>query len=110
MNFTKSPLRVFIMRWIIPSLLTVTLFVYLGAGEVVVAYQELTPIHNLIFEINSPQYSNDESGLPWLFAVFAVTWASFFGYALFMSRRQSEITKELETLKKLISSEKEDGK
>ena len=110
MNFTKSPLSVFIIRWIIPSLLIVTIFVYSGAGEVVMAYQELTPIHNLISGVSSPQYSNDESGLPWLFAVFAVTWASFFVYALFMSRRQKEITRELETLKKLISSEEEDGK
>ena len=110
MNCTKSPLKVVFIRWIIPILLTLMLFVSLGIGEVAMAYQEFGPVYNLLPESIAPQYSNDDSGLPWLFAVFAITWASFFGYTLLMSRRQKEITRELETLKKLMLDREKDGK
>ena len=40
-----------------------------------------------------------ESELPWLFAVFFVTWAAFFGYVYVMSRRQREMQSEIDGLK-----------
>ena len=41
-----------------------------------------------------------ESYLPYLFAVFSVTWIAFFGYAFLMSRRQRDMQRELEALRK----------
>ena len=44
-----------------------------------------------------------ESELPWLFAVFAITWSAFFGYVFVMSRRQREMQREMETLARALS-------
>ena len=40
----------------------------------------------------------DESPLPFLFAVYTITWAAFFGYVFLMSRRQREMQGEIEAL------------
>ena len=52
-----------------------------------------------------PQQQEEESDseLPWLFAVFAITWAAFFGYVFVMSRRQQEMQREIEALKRAIA-------
>jgi CcmD family protein len=51
----------------------------------------------------APQSDEDgDSELPWLFAVFAVTWAAFFGYTFVMSRRQREMRREIEILQKTL--------
>ena len=55
-----------------------------------------------------PQTQEDEdregeSELPWLFAVFAITWAAFFGYVFVMSRRQQEMQREIEALKRALA-------
>ena len=39
------------------------------------------------------------SNLLWLFAVFAVTWAVFFAYVFFVSRRQQELQSEIRELR-----------
>ena len=44
-----------------------------------------------------------ESELPWLFAVFFVTWAAFFAYVFMMSRRQRDMQRELETLRRALA-------
>ena len=38
------------------------------------------------------------ANLPFLFAAFAVTWAIFFGYAFFVSRRRQEMQREVAEL------------
>jgi CcmD family protein len=48
-----------------------------------------------------------ESELPWLFAVFAITWAAFFGYIFVLSRRQREMQREIEALRRALA-ERED--
>ena len=40
-----------------------------------------------------------ENYLPFLFAAFAVTWAGFFAYAFFITRKQADLTQEIETLR-----------
>ena len=40
-----------------------------------------------------------EANLPYLFAVFLITWAGFFGYVFVMSRRQREMQREIEALR-----------
>ncbi len=44
-----------------------------------------------------------ESELPWLFAVFFITWAVFFGYVFVMSRRQREMQREIEALRSALA-------
>ncbi len=36
--------------------------------------------------------------IPYLFAAFAITWAVFFVYVFFTSRRQDELEQEMESL------------
>lgn len=43
-----------------------------------------------------------ERALPFVFAVFAVTWAAFFGYALFMARRQRDLQREVQALRQML--------
>lgn len=50
-----------------------------------------------------------ESELPWLFAVFAITWAAFFGYMFVMSRRQQEMQREIEALTKALAERDRQG-
>lgn len=49
------------------------------------------------------QQARGESELPWLFAVYIITWAAFFGYVFVMSRRQREMRAEIEALKRALA-------
>ena len=40
--------------------------------------------------------------LPYLFAVFAITWAGFFAYSFYMARRRREVEREVEALKRAL--------
>ena len=42
------------------------------------------------------------SNLPWLFAAFAVSWAVFFLYAFYMSRRQQEMQSQIRQLRRTL--------
>ena len=44
-----------------------------------------------------------EANLPYLFAVFIITWAAFFGYVFVMSRRQNELRQEIDALKQRLA-------
>ena len=45
----------------------------------------------------------DRNGnLPFLFAVYTVTWAAFFAYVFYMSRRQRELRRELDEIKRAL--------
>ena len=39
------------------------------------------------------------SNLPYLFAALTVSWAGFFAYVFFVSRRQQELRKDIRTLR-----------
>ena len=45
--------------------------------------------------------------IPYLFAAFAITWAVFFLYVFFTSRRQDELEQEMESLREEMK--REDG-
>ena len=51
----------------------------------------------------SGQSAEPEANLPYLFAVYIITWLAFFGYVFFMSRRQREMQREIDELKRAIS-------
>ena len=42
------------------------------------------------------------SNLPYLFAAFAVSWAVFFVYAFFVTRRQQEIQNQIKELRQTL--------
>lgn len=44
--------------------------------------------------------------LPFLFAVYVVTWVAFFIYIWFLSRRQQELEEELKTLRRRVDEKK----
>ncbi len=55
-----------------------------------------------------PQQTDDEdydpeANLPYLFAVFIVTWAGLFGYVFVMTRRRREMQSELDALRRVVA-------
>ena len=50
-----------------------------------------------------------EANLPFLFAVFIITWAAFFAYMFFTARRQREMQREIEALKAILSEREANG-
>ena len=51
--------------------------------------------------------SDPEANLPFLFAVYILTWAGFFGYAFYMSRRQRDMRRDIDALRQALR-ERED--
>ena len=47
--------------------------------------------------------------LPFLFAAFAVSWVAFFAYVFFVNRRQQEIKKEIEELRRSLERQEPEG-
>ena len=101
------------------SLLAVVLA--LAMGVVLVAYSghveaaDGAPAETGEHEALPPPQADDdlegESELPWLFAVFFITWAAFFGYVFVMSRRQREMRREIDALRRALAHrEVEEGK
>ena len=45
------------------------------------------------------------SNLSFLFAAFLVTWAAFFGYVFFVNRRQRELQREIEELRRSVENQ-----
>ena len=49
------------------------------------------------------------ANLPFLFAAFAVTWAIFFAYAFFVSRRRQEMQREMAELQRELEQKNNTG-
>ena len=47
------------------------------------------------------------SNIPWLFAAFAVSWAVFFLYAFFVTRRQQEMQSQIRQLRRALDRTQE---
>ena len=47
--------------------------------------------------------SEAEANLPYLFAVFIIAWAGFFGYVFVMARRRREMQREIEALRAALA-------
>ena len=55
-----------------------------------------------------PQNGGDpEANLPFLFAVYIITWGAFFGYVFYLSRRQRDMRSEIEALKRALAQREE---
>ena len=53
--------------------------------------------------VDETRQNGAEANLKYLFAVFFLVWAFFFGYTFFLSRRLKEMKNEVAVLKKIIS-------
>ena len=51
---------------------------------------------------NAQNGSDPESNLPFLFALYTITWLAFFAYAFYMTRRQSELNREIQELRRML--------
>ena len=49
------------------------------------------------------------ANLPFLFAAFAVSWAAFFIYAFFVTRRQQELRREIGEMRRALEQSKSEG-
>lgn len=54
------------------------------------------------------QQQRGDAELPWLFAVYTITWAAFFAYVFIMSRRQREMQREIDALKRALQAQDAD--
>ena len=52
--------------------------------------------------------SDPEANLPFLFAVYILTWAGFFGYAFYMSRRQRDMRRDIEALRRALQERQDE--
>ena len=60
-------------------------------------------------QIAPQEEKNDpEANLPFLFAVFIITWAAFFAYLFLTARRQREMQREIEALKAVLAEREAD--
>ena len=61
------------------------------------------PAAQMIDDTTHPQQDGrPEANLPFLFAVFFITWAAFFGYIFYISRRQREMRREIDALTRAL--------
>ena len=52
------------------------------------------------------QSANPEGNLPFLFGVYAVTWAAFFAFACNMTRRQRSLKQEIDDLRNDLTQQR----
>ena len=56
----------------------------------------------------APHYSEEaDPNLGYLFAVYIVTWAGFFGYVFWISTRQRTMAREIKYLKRLLDAQRD---
>lgn len=56
-----------------------------------------------------PTSSDPEANLPYLFAVYAITWVAFFAYLFYLSQKQRELRRELEELRRFLAERESQG-
>jgi len=68
-----------------------------------------TAIPAMAQEVGTPEpaapgeSSDPEAFLPFLFAVYTITWVGFFAYLYFLSSKQRALTREVEELRKALA-------
>jgi len=55
--------------------------------------------------ITALQIELPSTNLPWLFAAFAVSWAVFFIYAIYVTRRQQEMQSQIRQLRRTLEQQ-----
>jgi CcmD family protein len=54
-------------------------------------------------QANNGGSSDAEANLPYLFAVYAITWVIFFAYLYYLSQRQRNLRREVEELRQVLA-------
>ena len=88
--------------WVRGLLIAVTIFLgggVFGAVDADSVYPvDTTPLITQA-ALAQEKSSDPEANLPFLFAVFIITWAGFFGYAFVSSRRQRQMEQEIRAVR-----------
>ena len=100
------------------GLLLVAIVVALAAAApFAAAHAQISPqVANVSGDESAPapqpqaQEFEGDSDLPWLFAVFFVTWATFFAYVFIMSRRQREMQREIDAMKRMLAGREDEAR
>ena len=56
----------------------------------------------VLLEAHVPVTILPATNIPWLFAAFAISWAVFFLYAFFVTRRQQEMQTQIRQLRRVL--------
>ena len=56
----------------------------------------------VLLEAHLPATILPATNIPWLFAAFAISWAVFFLYAFFVTRRQQEMQTQIRQLQRVL--------
>lgn len=95
---TRFPLKKIILSGLVPVAVWLA---FLASETAVFAYSGITAMAEPIAD--PLEHTRGESELPWLFAVYIITWAAFFGYTFVMSQRQREMRREIDILRRVIT-------
>ena len=95
---TRFPLKKIILSGLVPIVIWLA---FLVSQTDVFAYGGITAMAEPIAD--PLEHARGESELPWLFAVYIITWAAFFGYTFVMSQRQREMRREIDILRRVIA-------
>ena len=105
MSCTAGPLRALpLLRLTLVLAMATLVLGFWHAGDVH-GSDDVPSAPNAEGRVSAEQHEDNGDGdseLPWLFAVFFITWAAFFGYVLFMSRRQREMRREIDALRRAL--------
>ena len=104
MSYIRAQRRLLGARAVLFLLLLVAVATVSTAASAAYASNGLPGIES---DTSLPPQEEDENGegdseLPWLFAVFFITWAAFFGYMFVMSLRQREMRREIDALRMVL--------
>jgi len=107
MSSTTTSIRVSGLRWVIAAAVAAAI----GAGIVGIGEAHASDdiaARGAFHSHDAPQAqqgegSDPEANLPYLFAVYIITWGGFFAYIFFMARRQREMQREVEALKSALA-------
>lgn len=86
-----------LLGFVFMAVLTGTMYAASGIGDEFVSSAPLAQASG----------SDPEANLPFLFAVYIITWAGFFGYVFYMSRRQREMRRDIDALKQAVREKEE---
>ncbi len=62
----------------------------------------LTPTAPVIGMAMAPQQATANSSLSFLFVAYTITWVAFFGYIIYMSRKQQALKRDIDALRKQL--------
>ena len=101
-NFLKSSLNAVFWRILLATVVIIFVFSVFGGTQIEASDET---IENVLAEVQThpQQQLRGESELPWLFAVYIITWGAFFGYIFLLSRRQRDMRNEIEVLKRVLA-------